>query len=87
MTAFEIDSDEWSNVLSSVKIDEFYRKTVCSRKSWKVSIDSVCFLDRVYAVKRWGINHYRYSISAGFSKENPIFGCMTYYITTERKSR
>ena len=36
MTAFEIDSDEWSNVLPSVKIDEFIEKPFALEKVGKL---------------------------------------------------
>jgi len=36
MTAFEIDNDEWSNVLPSVKIDEFIQKPFTLEKIGKL---------------------------------------------------
>ena len=36
MTAFEIDIDEWSNVLPSVKIDEFIQKPFTLEKIGKL---------------------------------------------------
>jgi DNA-binding NtrC family response regulator len=36
MTAFEIDTDEWSNVLPSVKIDEFIQKPFTLEKIGKL---------------------------------------------------
>jgi len=36
MTAFELDSDEWSKILPSVKIDEFIEKPFALEKIGKL---------------------------------------------------
>jgi len=46
MTAFEIDSDEWSNVLPSVKIDEFIQKPFTLEKIGKLVSTHIPFLKR-----------------------------------------
>jgi DNA-binding NtrC family response regulator len=44
MTAFEIDTDEWSNVLPSVKIDEFIQKPFTLEKIGKLVSTHIPFL-------------------------------------------
>jgi response regulator RpfG family c-di-GMP phosphodiesterase len=46
MTAFEIDTDEWSNVLPSVKIDEFIQKPFTLEKIGKLVSTHIPFLKR-----------------------------------------
>src|SRR5215472_10085886 len=46
MTAFEIDTDEWSNVLPSVKIDEFIQKPFSLEKIGKLVSTHIPFLKR-----------------------------------------
>ena len=44
MTAFEIDADEWSNVLPSVKIDEFIQKPASLEKIRKLVLSHIPLL-------------------------------------------
>ena len=44
MTAFEIDANEWSNVLPSVKIDEFIQKPFTLEKIGKLVSAHIPFL-------------------------------------------
>jgi two-component SAPR family response regulator len=44
MTAFEIDTDEWSDVMSSVKIDEFIEKPITLEKIGKLVSTHIPFV-------------------------------------------
>jgi hypothetical protein len=44
MTEFEIDTDEWSNVLPSVKIDEYIQKPFTLEKVGKLVLSHISLL-------------------------------------------